>query len=602
MRVVAVSVSAVGGLVDGTVPLPAGPVAAFAGANGTGKSKMLAAILAPWSNTLPSPVADVPAEVRVELVLSEGERRAAGELSAAVGWGAVEVPERFSAIVRYHPFAGIQRLADPPLTVLTQLFAHQELLQRQPSLNIIYLPAERRLVPAGQTGIDLNQLSDLIAAQKTAEPRSAVQNYGRLDDQEFEQFAKALCVAETLPDEGGSSAGPSIRVTWSSFIETVNQLLAPKALLPLTRQHPEDLRVRTPSGAIHSVRDLSSGERQALIIISRVLRSGGYGSTILIDEPDAYLHPQLSQRLMQALERGIGGDGQLIVATHSPTILDSLSPSAIVRLGHEEPPRLVADEAERLDLYRRVGFRASALTQSDLLLITEGESDVTLLSLLFPELSRAAIRSAGGRTRVIHEVDQLRAYDVPILGVVDRDVLALDVPQHLEPLITIWPAADIEGVFLSDDAALEAMIGLGLLKSEYTTIDGVRSVLNRLAEDLSDNVTAEIAQRKLRRSAEREWPSPRGEQPLERLRQFASELAPVDAAEVEAAIAEARRLWDENSSNRWLLVRGKYVLNAFASTASEMRSGRALLEAVARARLDRTGFRDFQARLLARVS
>ena len=47
--------------------------------------------------------------------------------------------------------------------------------------------------------------------------------------------------------------------------------------------------------------DLSSGERQALIIISRVLRAGAGHSVVIIDEPDAYLHPNLSQRLIQAL-------------------------------------------------------------------------------------------------------------------------------------------------------------------------------------------------------------------------------------------------------------------------------------------------------------
>src|SRR3954451_13666017 len=108
---------------------------------------------------------------------------------------------------------------------------------------------------------------------------------------------------------------------------------------------------------------------------------------------------------MQALETGIGDRGQMIVATHSPPILDSLSPSAIVRLGYNERPRLVADEAERLDLYRREGFRASALTQSDVLVISEGESDVALLSLQFPQLARAALRSAGGRARVVREVE-----------------------------------------------------------------------------------------------------------------------------------------------------------------------------------------------------
>ena len=98
----------------------------------------------------------------------------------------------------------------------------------------------------------------------------------------------------------------------------------------------------------------------------------GIPGLVLIDEPDAYLHPHLSQRLIDALTEAVGESGQLIVATHSPSILDRLPASSILRLSHGSAPRLVADEDERLELYRAAGFRASALTQSDLLMIVEG--------------------------------------------------------------------------------------------------------------------------------------------------------------------------------------------------------------------------------------
>jgi AAA domain, putative AbiEii toxin, Type IV TA system len=436
VRILAATVAGVGGLADGTTSLPEGPLAAFAGPNGTGKTKMLAAILAPWSRTLPSAVGETIEEVRVDIRLSDDERAAVQNLNEAMGWTNA-VPNQFTAIASQNPVAGLNFAAEPSIPVLTHMFGAEEFLQRTPSLNVIYLPAERRLVAESQPGIHLNELNELIAWQKTREPRQAVRNYGQLDDQEFERFAKALCVADSLGDEPETSASADTRVPWSEFLATVNALIAPKALLPLTRKHPDELRILTPSGATHGVRDLSSGERQALIIVSRVLRAGGAGRVVLIDEPDAYLHPNLSRRLMQALERGIGDVGQLIVATHSPSVLDSLSPRAILRLGHDQPPRQIADEPDRLELYRSAGFRASVLTQSDLLVITEGKSDVDLLSLAFPDLARAATRSAGGRHAVIKEVEQLRPYDLPVVGVVDRDVLAPNVPEAIAGAVAI---------------------------------------------------------------------------------------------------------------------------------------------------------------------
>ena len=274
-----------------------------------------------------------------------------------MNWGDARPPESFSVIIRQNPPAGTQRDSVPPMSVLTQFAQYVPLLQAQPSLDVLFLPAERRLLPASTTGIDLNQLSDALAMQMTVNARGSVQSYGRLDDSEFEQFAKALCVAAQLADDPDDQpAGERPRIEWDVFVETVNSLIAPKRLLPLTKRHPENLRIATSDGYQHAVQDLSSGERQALIIISRILRAGSGHSVVLIDEPDAYLHPHLSRRLALALEQAVGPDGQLIVATHSPAVLDTVSPSSIIRLSHTDAPRLVVDESERLEVYREAGF------------------------------------------------------------------------------------------------------------------------------------------------------------------------------------------------------------------------------------------------------
>jgi len=601
MRLVAVTTLAVGGLADGRIELPESPLAAFAGGNGTGKSKLLACLLSVWAGQIPAAGAPtLQAVVDVEVRFTAQERDAFERFSDDVGWGAISVPESVTIRTSSHPTAGTQRSSIPPGNVLVHAWMQPAFMQTQPSLNVVYLPAERRLVASGSAAIDLNELSEIIAWQKTAEPRSAVQAYGRLDDQEFEGFAKALCVAATLPDEQGhdADAARSSRIQWEEFQTTVNTLIAPKVLLPLTRQHPEQLRIQTPAGATHAVQDLSSGERQALIIISRVLRAGAGHALVLIDEPDAYLHPHLSQRLVQALEQGVGHAGQLVVATHSPAILDSLTPSTILRLSHDARPRLVADEVERIELYRSAGFRASTLTQADLLLIVEGETDGPLLTLLCPELSRVAITEAGGRPRVLREVEQLAPYELPVLGVVDRDVLAPDPPASVSQLVTVWPVGDLEAVFLSDDVALEVMIARGLAKRDVASVDALRQILADLVEGQRDNVIAELAQRQLRGTLAWEWPSPKGHRPIERLREATGALAAPSEQQVADAIREARAVWEEHAAtDPWRLVRGKSLAKEFASKASEMRSGRALLDAIARERPALRGLEEFRRKL-----
>lgn len=585
MRIIAVVTTGIGGLADGRVELPPGAVTGLAGPNGTGKSKLLACMLAPWTGTLPSPRSeDTAAEVRVEIEFSISERSEMASFSQQMNWGEVEVPERAVAGVRYSKLTGSVRFSSPDSTVLSHLWQHEPFLSANPSLNVVFLPAERRLLEPQSGGIDLDLLSDAVAYYQGARSREAVSNYGRLDDQEFENYAKALCVAAALPvdDEETTTNDSNAVASWHDFRATVNSLIAPKELLGLSRAHPDSLRVKTPDGSTHGVRDLSSGERQALIIVSRVLSAATRTPLVLIDEPDAYLHPHLSKRLFSALERGVGPAGQLIVATHSPAILDGISPSAILRLGHGSLATGIADETDRIDLYREAGFRASALTQADLLVVTEGETDATLLALSIPELSQASVRAAGGKSQVLRDVEQLKPFSLPILGIVDQDVAGAQVPAAVAGDIVIWPKADIEGVYLGDINAQQTMIDAGLLKPSHRNLDAITEEIERLCEGQRDNVIAELVRSTAVSRTSFELPSPRGLDPIDRLRVAVLGSSPMTAQEFESAVADATSVWEAHSSDRLVLVRGKYILNAFTREASEMKSGRALLDAVAR--------------------
>lgn len=589
MRILGVTVESVGGLADGRVSLPEGPIAALAGANGTGKSKLLACILAPWTGQIPAPRNEsATAVVSVELFLEVSEVNALKSFSEAIGWGSVEIPESVRVGVRRGPVIGQQRFSEPNTTVLNNAWSHAEFLSSQPSLDVVFLPAERRLLEPRRSGIDLSQLSDAVSFAKTAESRNAVSNYGRLDDQEFEDFAKALCVAASLPPEedeaGGEPTRPISRIGWTEFRRTVNALIAPKELIGLTTSHPDKLRIRTPTNDIHGVSDLSSGERQALIIMSRILRAGTGAPVVMIDEPDAYLHPSLSKRLVLALEQGVGDDGQLIVATHSPSILDGIPPASILRLEHGGPPRPVADETDRLELYRAAGFRSSALTQSDLLLLTEGTTDASILSLAIPDLSRASLLAMGGRAQVLREVELLRPFELPVLGVVDQDLHLGGVPDEIAENVYVWPTADVEGVYLDAHESLQSMIDHGMIKPAYRSVSALSTLVNQLCAGQKENVVAEIARATAVSMSGYEWPTPKGDEPLKRLRDAVASATPISPAELEQAIADAEVLWAAAQSRPLTIVRGKYILSAFCAEASEMKNGRALVEAVARHR------------------
>ncbi|MFF0454730.1 AAA family ATPase [Nocardia africana] len=592
------SVENVGGLVDQRIELPDEPLVAFAGPNGSGKTKLLAAMIGHWINSIPTPRTDSTARAEIDVDLHEADRSALFRFQSEMGWGTEEIPEKATLVAVRSTLTGSRRESSPQSTVLSHFYDNPTFLQSVPSLNPIYLPAERRLLPTGASQIDLRQLADDVSIAQMQNSRAAVQNYGRLDDQEFEQFAKALCIASNLPKDADEvSQVPLSRIQWPEFQETVNELIHPKKLLPLTQGFPDKLRIMLPDGDTHEVPDLSSGERQALVIMSRVLRAGVGHSVVIIDEPDAYLHPNLSQRLVEALRHGTGDGGQLILATHSPAILDRVPPNSIFRLDYKNPARALAGEAELIDMYKTTGFKSSALTQSELLIVTEGELDDLVLKALFPKLARATIQRGNGRTNVITRIKHLLDWDMPALGIVDRDIAPPELVPEIAHRILVLPTADMEGAFLSDDSVMHLLIEHGFVKSEFSDYERLKAYRDDLFATKKENVIAEIAQFELRGSSGIRWPNSKGDKPLDRLREMASQTFNLSGVQIEEAIGVAADTWELNKNEPWSIVRGKYILGKFTSDCTQWTNGSGLLEAVARLQPKLTALRGVEAAL-----
>ncbi|MCT2057767.1 hypothetical protein [Dietzia cinnamea] len=181
-----------------------------------------------------------------------------------------------------------------------------------------------------------------------------------------------------------------------------------------------------------------------------------------------------------------------------------------------------------------------------------------------------------------------------MIGAVDRDVDAPQPPSEIAARIAIWPTGDIEGIYLSEDASLAAMIDRRLVRNEFANVALLRQILDELVNTQRESVIAELAQRRLRRETEFDWPSPRGERPIERLERAIEKLEQVSKDTVTKAVTDATTIWESASpKERWGLVRAKTITNSFANRVSQMKSGQALLEALARERLPLEGFDDF---------
>ena len=111
----------------------------------------------------------------------------------------------------------------------------------------------------------------------------------------------------------------------NTFLDVINSLLQRKELIINERN---ELVVRTESGKIFSLINLSSGEKQLLIILGQSLLQESKTHIYIADEPELSLHVEWQEKLVSSLKK-LNPNSQIIFATHSPDIVGGFSSSVI---------------------------------------------------------------------------------------------------------------------------------------------------------------------------------------------------------------------------------------------------------------------------------
>ena len=82
----------------------------------------------------------------------------------------------------------------------------------------------------------------------------------------------------------------------------------------------DTLQFKTRFGVTIQPYQLSSGEKQILIILTQVLIQAGRSCIMIMDEPEISLHFDWQRRLIEDV-RSLNPNLQLILATHSPAVV-----------------------------------------------------------------------------------------------------------------------------------------------------------------------------------------------------------------------------------------------------------------------------------------
>jgi predicted ATPase len=89
-----------------------------------------------------------------------------------------------------------------------------------------------------------------------------------------------------------------------------------------------DVLLEDAGGFRASLEDCGTGLETVLFVLSALHR--GDGSVVLVDDPEAHLHPSAQATFARVVaERARESGGQVIFATHSPAILDAVPPDQV---------------------------------------------------------------------------------------------------------------------------------------------------------------------------------------------------------------------------------------------------------------------------------
>lgn len=120
---------------------------------------------------------------------------------------------------------------------------------------------------------------------------------------------------------------PRLADPTKKYIDMFDSLLYPKQMMPIDI-NSTTIQYKDDDGNTRQFSELSSGEREVVILIFDLLTHNPSDCLVLIDEPEVHLHPELAFRLIKAL-KSIGENNQYFLFTHSADIIGSALDSGV---------------------------------------------------------------------------------------------------------------------------------------------------------------------------------------------------------------------------------------------------------------------------------
>jgi len=188
----------------------------------------------------------------------------------------------------------------------------------------------------------------------------------------------------------------------SIIFPTIKEVaVKPNKLNSITHESELEIRIWSQEAAENDREDLSfplsacgTGISQVLAILYVVITAPA-AQTIIIDEPQSFLHPGAAKKLMDILKEF--PQHQYFIATHSPQIISAATPSTIVQLRYEdsETKASVIDSSistQLRSLLAEVGISLSDVFGADNILWVEGPTEERCFPLILKNVAQQPLR------------------------------------------------------------------------------------------------------------------------------------------------------------------------------------------------------------------
>lgn len=251
------------------------------------------------------------------------------------------------------------------------------------------------------------------------------------------------------------------------------------------------------------LQDQGDGMRSLMGILLHVITN--QRSAILIDEPEAFLHPPQARMLGELLVNNVTADTQLFLATHSEDMLKGVLASGnknvkVIRISREgninHISKLDNQEIEILwkDPILRYSNTFSGLFHSKVI-ICESDTDCRFYQAVLHEVINAQGHSTpdylfthcGGKQRLKTIISALRALNVKTAAIVDIDVLN-------DKKTTTELIASAGGNFQDIEARWKVLDDyVKSQRAQLNTEDVKKSIMRLLDSETNENLSKNIA-------------------------------------------------------------------------------------------------------------